>query len=70
MEPEPTQAFAYRESRGLWYLDGVTDEGQRVRRVPILALPFRIGRLPGRGLTLNSEMISGRHAEIYEELIG
>lgn len=54
-------------SRELWFLDGLTEEGQSVRRVPLLSLPFLIGRLPGRGLTLSAPMISGRHAEIFEE---
>lgn len=53
--------------RALWFLDGVTAEGSSVRRIPILTLPFLVGRLPGKGLTLHSGMISGHHAEIYEE---
>lgn len=67
MPPSAPSEPRYEASRGLWYLDGMTEEGHSVRRVPILALPFLVGRLPGRGLTLSSPMISGRHAEIFEE---
>ncbi|MFQ5349890.1 MAG: EAL domain-containing protein [Thermoanaerobaculia bacterium] len=49
---------------GLWYLEGFVDESQRLRRVPIVALPFRIGRHPDQDLTLDSGAVSGRHAEL------
>jgi EAL domain-containing protein (putative c-di-GMP-specific phosphodiesterase class I) len=49
-----------------WYLEGFVDEERRLRRVPILNLPFSIGRQVGLDLTLGSSLASGRHAEIFE----
>lgn len=49
-----------------WYLEGFVDEEHRLRRVPILDLPFAIGRQAGLELTLDSSLASGQHAEIYE----
>jgi EAL domain-containing protein (putative c-di-GMP-specific phosphodiesterase class I) len=40
-------------------------DGKRLRRVAISALPFRIGRRPGLGLTLPADSVSKEHAEIY-----
>ena len=48
----------------LWFLEGFTEESGPVRRVPILSFPFEIGRRPGLSMTLVSDLISGRHAEI------
>ena len=48
----------------LWFLEGFTEEAGPVRRVPILSFPFEIGRRPGLSMTLVSDLISGRHAEI------
>jgi EAL domain-containing protein (putative c-di-GMP-specific phosphodiesterase class I) len=56
-----------RNRRGngvLWYLEGLTEEKGTLRRVPMLTLPFSIGRLPGLGLTLPSDLVSQHHAEI------
>jgi EAL domain-containing protein (putative c-di-GMP-specific phosphodiesterase class I) len=50
-----------------WYLEGFVDEERRLRRVPILHLPFGIGRQSGLDLTLDSSLASGHHAEIYEQ---
>jgi len=50
-----------------WYLEGFVDEERRLRRVPILNLPFSIGRQVGLDLTLGSSLASGRHAEIFEQ---
>jgi EAL domain-containing protein (putative c-di-GMP-specific phosphodiesterase class I) len=50
-----------------WYLEGFVDEERRLRRVPILNLPFSIGRQVGLDLTLGSSLASGHHAEIYEQ---
>ncbi len=49
---------------GLWYLEGCVDDSRRLRRVPILNLPFSIGRHPDQDLTLDSGAVSGRHAEL------
>ncbi|MDH3744075.1 MAG: EAL domain-containing protein [Acidobacteriota bacterium] len=57
---------SYADNDALWFLDGVTGEGQPLRRTPILSLPFLIGRRSELGLSLASQMISGRHAEIYD----
>jgi len=55
---------------GLWYLEGFVDDSRHLRRVPILALPFRIGRHPDQDLTLNSSAVSGRHAELRAAAAG
>jgi EAL domain-containing protein (putative c-di-GMP-specific phosphodiesterase class I) len=49
---------------GLWYLEGFVDDSLHLRRVPILSLPFRIGRQPDQDLSLDSSAVSGRHAEL------
>ncbi len=49
---------------GLWYLEGFVDDSRHLRRVPILALPFRIGRHPDQDLSLDSNAVSGQHAEL------
>ena len=49
---------------GLWYLEGFVDDSRHLRRVPIITLPFRIGRHPDQDLTLDSSAVSGRHAEL------
>ncbi len=49
---------------GIWYLEGFVDDRRRLHRVPLLSLPFRIGRHPEQELTLASPAISTRHAEI------
>lgn len=50
-----------------WYLEGFTDDTQRLRRLPILQLPFRIGRHANMDLTLRSDLVSGKHSEIVLE---
>jgi EAL domain-containing protein (putative c-di-GMP-specific phosphodiesterase class I) len=50
-----------------WYLEGFVDEERRLRRVPILKLPFTIGRQVGLDLTLGSTLASGQHAEILQQ---
>ena len=54
-------------ANSLWYLEGAPVEGGAVRRYPLLALPFRVGRGPGLGLTLSSPLASQRHAELYAD---
>ena len=50
-----------------WYLEGFADESQRVRRIPLLTFPFRIGRRPGLELTLPSNQVSLEHAEFVRD---
>jgi EAL domain-containing protein (putative c-di-GMP-specific phosphodiesterase class I) len=47
-----------------WYLETV-DEGGRLRRVRIHALPFRVGRRQGLEMVLPADSVSKVHAEIY-----
>jgi len=42
------------------------DESGRLYRVPIHSLPFRVGREAGLELTLPLQVVSFRHAELYE----
>jgi len=48
----------------LWFLEGLSETSGTLRRIPILAFPFHIGRRPGMGLTLSADEVSGEHAEI------
>ncbi len=47
-----------------WFLEDVGDGGQ-LRRVPIVILPFRIGRRHGLELVLPADSVSKAHAELY-----
>lgn len=51
----------------LWFLEGLSEAEGTLRRIPILAFPFRVGRKDGLGLTLAATEISGEHAEIVFE---
>lgn len=51
----------------LWYLEGFLGPEKRLQQIPICNLPFRIGRQPGLELTLPSELVSSRHAQIEIE---
>lgn len=64
--PEETAAgrSIFAPGGGLWYLEGFVDDSRRLRRIPIVSLPFRIGRYPDQDLTLDSSAVSGRHAEL------
>jgi EAL domain-containing protein (putative c-di-GMP-specific phosphodiesterase class I) len=42
------------------------DESGRLYRVPVHSLPFRVGREPGLELTLPVQVVSFRHAELFE----
>ncbi len=42
------------------------DESGRLYRVPIHSLPFRVGREAGLEMTLPLQVVSFRHAELYE----
>ncbi len=59
----PTRAV-YSPAGGLWYLEGFPDGSRRLHRVPVLRLPFKIGRRSDQDLTLASNLVSSRHAEI------
>jgi EAL domain-containing protein (putative c-di-GMP-specific phosphodiesterase class I) len=48
----------------IWYLEGFTEASGPVRRLPILEFPFEIGRRPGLGMTLASNLVSQYHARI------
>jgi EAL domain-containing protein (putative c-di-GMP-specific phosphodiesterase class I) len=49
-----------------WFLETV-EEGGTLRRVPIHALPFRVGRRHGLELVLPADSVSKLHAEIYAQ---
>jgi EAL domain-containing protein (putative c-di-GMP-specific phosphodiesterase class I) len=51
----------------LWCLESLADGGKSLQRVPIVHVPFRIGRIVGLDLTLPFQSVSKRHAEIYRE---
>ena len=48
----------------LWFLEGLSEAHGTLRRIPMLAFPFRVGRKEGNGLTLSATEISGEHAQI------
>jgi EAL domain-containing protein (putative c-di-GMP-specific phosphodiesterase class I) len=57
-----------RETRSArWCLESLVDGGKSLQRVPIVNVPFRIGRIVGLDLTLPFQSVSKRHAEIYCE---
>ncbi len=60
-EPGPDQKAAPGSG---WHLETV-GEGGRLRRIPLDALPFRIGRRQGLELVLPASAVSKAHAEIY-----
>ena len=63
-ESAPASRAVLAPGGGLWYLEGFVDDSRHLRRVPILSVPFRIGRHPDQDLTLDSGAVSGRHAEL------
>ena len=60
-----TQSPEARSTR--WCLDSLIDGGKSLQRIPIVNMPFRIGRIVGLDLTLPFHSVSKRHAEIYCE---
>ena len=48
----------------LWFLEGLSETDGTLRRIPILAFPFHVGRRDGLGLTLSASEVSVVHAEI------
>lgn len=63
-EETPAVKALLAPNGGLWYLEGFVDDSRHLRRVPILALPFSIGRRPDQDLSLDSSAVSGSHAEV------
>lgn len=51
----------------LWYLEGFVDDDKRFRRIPIVSLPFRLGRGSGVDGVLTSTGVSRVHAELIEK---
>jgi EAL domain-containing protein (putative c-di-GMP-specific phosphodiesterase class I) len=51
----------------LWFLEGFAQADDRLWRVPLRSFPFRVGRHPGLELTLPSNSVSGRHAQLRVE---
>jgi EAL domain-containing protein (putative c-di-GMP-specific phosphodiesterase class I) len=56
-----------RRESPIWYLEGFTEASGPVRRLPILTFPFDIGRRPGLGMTLASNLVSQHHARIEKK---
>ena len=57
-----------REARlARWCLESLVDGGKSLERIPIVNVPFRIGRIVGLDLTIPFQSVSKRHAEIYCE---
>lgn len=50
-----------------WLLEGYLDASERVVRVPIHAVPFRIGRASGQELRLQVDEVSSQHAVLRWE---
>jgi EAL domain-containing protein (putative c-di-GMP-specific phosphodiesterase class I) len=48
-----------------WYLESLVEGARQLRRIALHPLPFRVGRLPGLALTLNSESVSKEHADLF-----
>ncbi|MGD8898142.1 MAG: EAL domain-containing protein [Acidobacteriota bacterium] len=48
-----------------WYLESLVEGGRQIRRITVHPCPFRVGRLPGLSLTLNSDSVSKEHAEFF-----
>jgi EAL domain-containing protein (putative c-di-GMP-specific phosphodiesterase class I) len=67
--PQPEAVSGAAPARASWVLESVSGNGQ-LRQMPIVPLPFRIGRLPGLELVLPSHRVSKRHAEIFEQAGG
>ncbi|MEJ2165604.1 MAG: EAL domain-containing protein [Desulfobacterales bacterium] len=52
---------------GGWYLEGFSENHDRLRSIALTHLPFRIGRQSDLSLNLNSQEISRVHAEIFRD---
>ena len=63
---EPAERGGSEEVGSIWYLEGLFEGSRRLRRFPINAYPYRIGRHPEVDLTIPSDSVSQEHAEIVE----
>jgi EAL domain-containing protein (putative c-di-GMP-specific phosphodiesterase class I) len=50
-----------------WCLEGISERGEGLVRVPLNPMPFRIGRRSDLELSIPSASVSKVHAEIYEK---
>jgi len=48
-----------------WYLESLVEGTRKLRRISVHPLPYRVGRLPGLDLPLDSDSVSKEHAELY-----
>jgi EAL domain-containing protein (putative c-di-GMP-specific phosphodiesterase class I) len=62
MTSRPAPGPSVRAHR--WYLESLVEGGRQLRRITLQPLPFRVGRLPGLGLSLASESVSKEHADL------
>ena len=62
-----SEAQSRETSSARWCLESLVDGGKSLQRIPIVNVPFRIGRIVGLDLTLPFQSVSKRHAEIYCE---
>ncbi|HEY7700041.1 MAG TPA: EAL domain-containing protein [Vicinamibacteria bacterium] len=62
-----SQAQSQETRATRWCLESLVDGGKSLQRIPIVTVPFRIGRVVGLELTLPFQSVSKRHAEIYCE---
>jgi EAL domain-containing protein (putative c-di-GMP-specific phosphodiesterase class I) len=51
----------------IWYLESRTGDSRHWHRVPLVPLPFRIGRRWDLPMVVSSSLISWQHAEIVED---
>ncbi len=58
---------SYRAHSMRWCLESTADGGRSLERVPLVHMPFRIGRSLGLELTLPSQSVSKHHAEFENE---
>jgi len=65
MSDEPTEA-ASSSSTTRWYLEGFLDPAGGVWRTCIEPCPFLVGRRPAAQVRLESALVSGVHAELFE----
>ncbi len=49
-----------------WVLEGYPSGDERLVRIPLHALPFRIGRAPESDLRLSQADVSSQHAELFQ----
>ena len=52
-------------SLSTWYLEGFVGQGSKIRTT-VRSLPFSVGRRSSSDLSLNSKMVSQKHAELFQ----